>query len=163
MALVPMRGFSQKQGDRPFQAVGWRLKPDAGDTIKGRGRLSPEDFEVIDPDKHGDLVQVHAAGTGCILFPADALERIPQPWFVEYPEFPGFERAACADTPFITRLQTHANLTIWCDTTIDVKHCHTFEIDRTFSDRFADWAIGGGDESICGYIKAGQTPITTGA
>lgn len=152
-ALVPMRGFSQKQGDKPFQLVGWRLKADAPELVQSTGRLGIEHFEPITREQHGDLVQIHAAGTGAIMFPASALVKMPRPWFIELPSYPGFERSACADTPFITRLQTHAGLDLWCDTTIEVGHLHVFRIDRTFSKRFADWEFGGGDPAICSYVS----------
>ena len=38
------------------------------------------------------------------------------------------------------------------DTTIKVKHSHIFEIDDSFSDRFADWSKdGSGDPLVCNF------------
>jgi hypothetical protein len=49
----------------------------------------------------------------------------------------------------VWRLRSEAGAEVWVDTTIKVTHLHTFEIDDTFTDRFADWMEPGvGDDEI---------------
>lgn len=150
-ALVPMRGMIAKQDGKPFQLVGWRLRKESDSPTKLFTKLDHNDFEQVTQQTHGDLVQVHAIGTGALMFPAKALEAISPPWFMEKPQYPSFERDQCCDLPFIIRLQAEGKLDIWCDTTIKVKHLNVFEVDETYSERFKDWLDGGGDPNICVY------------
>ena len=49
-------------------------------------------------------------------------------------------------------IQKELGIEAWVDTTIEVKHLHTFKIDETFSDRFSDWSEPGkGEPGLCRY------------
>ena len=60
------------------------------------------------------------------------------------------QRVADMDTRMVWRLAFEVGAQVWVDTTIKVRHLHTFEIDDTFQDRFADWAEPGAtdDETV---------------
>lgn len=160
-ALVPMRGLIARQDSKPFQLVGWRLKPESDVPGKNFTKLDHRDFEEVTREKHGDLVQVHAIGTGVLMFPTKVLTRIAPPWFMEKPQYPTFERDQCCDLPFVIRLQSEGETDIWVDTTIPVHHLNVFEVDETYSERFKDWFDGGGDPNICVYGPTGQRKVET--
>ena len=149
-ALVSMRGMISDQDALPFDTVGWRVIPDDNGNISFHDGLKKNQFERVRRE-HGELVRFHAGGSGVLMFPASALSKMQPPWVTEWPSWPTFDRKAAADSNFLTRLQTEAGLEMWMDTTIKVNHLHPFEIDDTFPQRFADWADGGGDVSICAY------------
>lgn len=144
-ANVPIRGHVANQGTKPFQPICWRYKADEnGNTVHSNNH---KDIEFVGPAQ-GDLVEIHGCGSGVLMFPTEVLNHIPPPWFYEEPVGPTFERKACADWPFVGRLRRNAKCKVWCDTTIQVKHIHPFEIDETFSERFKDWEVTG-DPSCC--------------
>lgn len=147
-ARVPIRGHVAHQFTKPFQSICWRAKPDENGNMMIRPGMQAEDFQVVGPE-HGEMVRINGCGSGVLMFPADALKKIKPPWFYEEAVSPTFARKACADWPFVNRLQKEARCEIWCDTTIRVTHIHPFEIDETFSERFSDWAEGKGDPTIC--------------
>lgn len=152
-ALVPMRGYMASQGTKPFHLVGWRVKRDADGNTKMHEGMNAEDAELVTRED-GPLVRVQAVGTGVLMFPADVLRSMSTPWCVEIPTQPDFDRGSTADVGFVEKLQTEARLEIMCDTTVKVTHLHTFEIDDSFSERFKDWADGGGDPWLCDYKPA---------
>lgn len=146
-ALVPMRGYIPDQRMRPFQRMAWRLKGDGLRPITwDRQSLQP-----IDPQA-GDLQRIDFIGSGCIMFSRAHLEAMARPWFFETINPTTQQRTACMDTKFCWRLASDAGAQVWVDTTIEIRHLHAFEIDETFSDRFADWAQPGiGDPQICRF------------
>lgn len=146
-ANVNIRGHVANQGTKPFQSICWRVKPDEDGNIRMGPTIKRGDIEFVTP-ANGDCVQINGCGSGVLMFPTDALKDIKAPWFTEEPVMPTFARKACADWPFVSRLQREAKLKIWCDTTIKVTHIHPFEIDDTFSERFADWEDKG-DPNCC--------------
>lgn len=156
--LVPMRGMISDQDELPFMSVGWRVKPDKDGNFVFRDGLQKNEFERVRPDM-GELVRFHAGGSGVLMFPVDALSKMMPPWVMEWPSWPTFDRAAAADSNFLTRLQTEAGLEMWMDTTIEVRHLHTFEIDKTYPERFADWASGKGDSSVCRMVGKREAAI----
>lgn len=147
-AMIPIRGHVANQGSKPFGPICWRAKPDADGNLNMFRGMTHKDTEFVGPE-HGEIVQINGCGSGALMFPAEALRSIKAPWFYEDPVMPTFARKACADWPFVMRLQRDAALKIWCDTTIKITHIHPFEIDDTFSERFADWAHGEGDPQCC--------------
>ena len=72
-----------------------------------------------------------------------------KPWFYYRVDIETMQRVADMDTRFVWRLRAEAQAEVWVDTTIEVKHLHTFEIDGSFQHRFDDWIIpGAGDADI---------------
>jgi hypothetical protein len=152
-ALVPARAFIGWQDMKPFQPMAWRLKPAAGVDLVAvnESMLTRNEVEVIDPAA-GELQTVNFIGSGVLMFHRDHLAAMKRPWFSEAFDPETLERTASMDTRFVWRLQEEAGATVWVDTTIDVRHLHAFEIDRTFQDRFADWAQPGvGDPALCRF------------
>lgn len=155
-ALVPARGyFAWNEGMRPFQPMAWRFK--SVDPVNGkvpirayRGQaLDPNMIEVIRPED-GPVQRVNFIGSGVLMFHRDHLLSLARPWFKENVDPITYQRHASMDCVFVWRLQQEAGANVWVDTTIQVKHLHPFEIDRTYSDRFADYmtpGVGPGDIS----------------
>ena len=143
-ALVPGRGYSNAWGLKPFQPLAWRFK---GYTLRLNEPLPTIAYEGW--EKSGHLCEVlqrntgvqvaHLMGSGCIMFPRDTLEMVHRPWFFETFD-PMLNRTANMDTWFSWRLQQEGHAMLWCDTDLDIKHLHAFEIDATYPERFADWA-----------------------
>jgi hypothetical protein len=121
-ALVPFRGKAAEAA--PFQRLAWRKQGDK--------------FESIDPAAD-PLQEIDVIGSGCLLFKAAHLEKLPRPWFTEEIDPITFRRHANQDSRFVWRLRTEAGAKLFVDTTIQIKHLHVFEIDDTYSERFADW------------------------
>lgn len=151
-ALVPTRGFLPWQNMMPFQPLAWRLKTldELGPDLryqKRRFRSLVDDADmvhVIKPED-GEMQRVHFQGSGCLLFHRDHLLSLRPPWFYETIQVMTQARIANMDCRFVARLATEAHATVWCDTTIKIKHLHIFSIDDSFAERFADWAIGAGN------------------
>lgn len=155
-ALVPARAFIGWQDMRPFQPMAWRIKRTAGASIDGLNLagITSAHVEVIDPAA-GEMQEVNFIGSGVLMFHRSHLEAMTFPWFTETYDPATMERTASMDTRFVWALQVEAGARVWVDTTIRVKHLHAFEIDETFSDRFADWAHPGvGDPQLCRFPSA---------
>ena len=153
-AMVPFRGYRNDQEMKPFQPMGWRIAS-KGMPRECRGMtLDPEMFVPIDP-ANGEMQRVDVIGSGVLMFHRDHIQALAKPWFFYKVDIETMQRAADMDTKFVWRLGMEAGAEVWCDTTIMVKHLHIFEIDETFNDRFADWAVpGSGDQKICRYKEA---------
>lgn len=148
-ALVPARGYVAFQDMQPFQRMAWRLKPGASSDAP-RLSATPQ-IEVIDPDA-APVQEINFIGSGVLMFHRDHLLALRQPWFSENYNPVTMQRLASMDTTFVWRLQTEAGAHVYVDTTIDVRHIHAFEIDPSYSERFADWAQQGvGDPRICNW------------
>lgn len=149
-ALVPFRGYVPWQHMRPFQPMGWRIRNNNGQAVKRfEGMLkTPEMFVPIDP-ADGDLQRVDVIGSGVLLFDAATLQALAKPWWYYQVDPETMQRVADMDTKMVWRLRSEVQADVWVDTTIQVKHLHTFEIDETFQDRFADWETAGNADEIC--------------
>ena len=162
-ALVPCRGYVSWQPMKPFQPMAWRFKASTNGDSRPREyrgmELDGDMIEVIDP-KAGDMQLVHFIGSGVILFHRDHLLALKKPWFRETIRAEDYQRLANQDCVFVWRLQQEAHAQVWVDTTIKVKHLHIFPIDDTYSERFADWAQGDGDPSICRYRHLPLTAVS---
>ena len=146
-ALVPGRGYCNAWDLKPFQPLAWRFKthsPGVGDplpTIAYEGwEKSGHMCEVLKRDTGLQLCNL--MGSGCIMFPMDTLLMLKRPWFFETFDAQ-LNRSANMDTWFSWRLQQEGHAILWVDTSIDIKHLHAFEIDATYQERFADWAMPG--------------------
>lgn len=125
-ALVPYRGAHPVDGTKPFQRLAWKQNTDTGG------------FELIDPDSRA-IQQINAIGSGVLMFQTHHLLKLARPWFRETIHTKDMTRTPNMDSTFVWRLQKEAGASVFVDTTIKVKHCNVFQIDETFSDRFADW------------------------
>lgn len=158
-ALVPFRGYVAWQQMRPFQPMGWRVRNNSNGVREFRGMDDdPDMFVPIDP-ADGDLQRVDVIGSGVLLFDAQTIEALKKPWFF-YTVDEDQRRIADMDSKFVWRLREEVQAQVWVDTTIHVKHLHTFEIDDSFSERFADWQEpGNGRDESFKY----RMPVTAGA
>lgn len=157
-ALVPARGYVAWQEMKPFQPIAWRWKHSSVPVLRGySGMATDRDMiEVVRPED-GDLQRVDFIGSGVLMFQRDHILALSPPWFSEMVEHKTQQRLSNMDCRFVWRLAMEAHAKVWVDTTIKVKHLHTFEIDETYQDRFADWMDPGrGDAAICRY-----KPMTT--
>lgn len=137
-AMVPGRGFVKASKTKPFQRLAWK----AAD-----GGRSYEPITSAD----GEVVEAEFPTSACVLFAAKDLKRLPRPWYYFKYEPSNWRIVAGEDGTFFVRM-AQLGVKAFVDTTIKVKHAHVFEIDETFSDRFADWADEGvGEAAICRY------------
>jgi len=159
-ALVPARGYVGWTDMQPFQPVAWRLKRGVGD-LRALNASRREDsvIELIDRAA-GDVQEINFIGSGVLMFHREHLLSLQKPWFSETYNPETMARLASMDTTFVWRLQVEAGARVYVDTTLQVKHLHGFEIDESYSDRFADWAEQGkGDPAICNF----ENPIPEAA
>lgn len=126
-APVPFRGYVEGKMDRPFQPMAWRLKGEVTEDA-----YIPELLELVDVDAPPEFEKIDVIGTGVLLFPTEALEKLALPWFIEARDPVTMQRISDTDTQFVWRLGQEAGLALWLDKTIDVKHLHAFQIDRTY-------------------------------
>lgn len=102
--------------------------------------IEGKDGEFSVPEFDKDLMEIDCIGSGVLMFPTTALDKIKRPWFQEtFSDIKSYERRPQVDSQFVWRLKKEANLKIWVDTTIDVKHLIPMQIDSTFEGRFDDW------------------------
>lgn len=137
-ALIPFRGVPCSQNLGPFGMSGWKLKEEHIPFIKGGGDVTCDMMERIVPE-NGPLQEANVIGSGVLLFSSDLLLKMQRPWFFEHIRPDDYQRYADMDTKFVWRLQVETGARLWIDTTINVRHLHVFEIDRTFEGRFKDW------------------------
>ncbi len=141
-AMIPMRGYIEGQGVGPFGKMAWRQ-------VEGDPQAEPTMIDMND----GDLQKIDFIGSGVILFQADHLRCMKKPWFWDrIADSERLIRRSNFDVEFVWALQRDLGLQMWVDTTIDIRHLHVFEIDASYTERFADWAEPGkGDPEICKY------------
>lgn len=141
-AMVPTRGHVPGQNTGPFQPMAWRFKEN---TEPRQYRSMQEDGDMVEliTPAGGDLQRVDFIGSGCILFPTEALRYIRRPWFGEKFTPDRYAREATMDTTFAWRLWWEAEVRLWVDTTIKITHLNIFEIDDTYQHRFSDWVESG--------------------
>lgn len=147
-ALVPFRGYVSWQDMKPFQPMGWQIKTNGTKEFRGYSQ-TPEMFVPIDP-ANGDVQRVDIIGSGVLMFHRDHLLSLKKPWWYYRVDPETMQRVADMDTKMVWRLREEVGAKVWVDTTIKVKHLHTFEIDETFQDRFDDWMKpdNGNDETF---------------
>lgn len=146
-AMVPARGYLGWQDMQPFQRMAWRLKSNGLNPVE----WSQDQLRAIDP-ADGAMQRIDFIGSGVLLFRREHLEALARPWFAEVIDPATQNRTACMDCRFVWRLRQEADAEVWVDTTIPVRHLHAFEIDESFSERFADWTTPGvGPSDICQF------------
>lgn len=90
----------------------------------------PGNYHSIDEWKEGDLVEVDATGTGCLMFNMDVFRDMPAPWFKIRHNPDGSPIGE--DIGFCYDLRC-AGYKIFVDTTIPAKHLTTLEVtDETY-------------------------------
>lgn len=162
-AMVPARCYVGWQEMRPFQPMAWRFKTmqqlGTNNARPYRGMMRDGDMvEVVEPNDDEPMQRIHFIGSGVLMFRREHLEALKEPWFFETFNPETYDRLASMDTKFVWRLQVEAFADVWLDTSIEVKHIHPFEIDRSYQHRFTDWMEPGvGAVDICNYL-----PVTTG-
>ena len=124
-SLVPTNGHTDKV--KYFQKCAW--------VQNESGKLG--DWDLIFPT--GDLMRITGIGSGVLMFPVSALERMKKPWFIEHFDKETYKPIYVMDTEFVHRLAVEAGLELWVDTTIMVKHYIPLAVDETFQKRFEDW------------------------
>ena len=98
------------------------------DPIFLRGKLG--EYESVPEDEmySGDLIKVDATGTGCLLFDTSVFLKVNGPWF----EFNTIEgKPVGEDINFCSKARD-AGISIHIDTSIEVGHLATVEINRFF-------------------------------
>ncbi len=136
-AMVPMRGYVKSSGMKPFQRLAWRI--------------DNKQFVPVDVEE-GEIQKADFPTSAALLFRAADLQKMRTPWYFFTFDPNTWKQIHGEDGTFILRMQKEAGITAWVDTTIKVKHCHVFEIDDTFPERFSDWSESGkGEAGICSY------------
>lgn len=98
------------------------------DPIFLRGEIGKYESVSDDEMYSGDLIQVDATGTGCLLFNMDVFLHVQPPWF----EFSVHEgKPVGEDINFCSKARA-AGINIHVDTSIAVGHLATVQIDRFF-------------------------------
>ncbi len=137
-AMVPGRCYVKASKMPPFARLAWRS------TCEGT------DWEPVDPAA-GDVQECDFPTSACTLFAADDLRQVKMPWFFNKYDTKTMKLVQGEDAVLFLRMKKDLGVKAYVDATIKVKHAHVFGIDETFSDRFADWAEGGGEPEICNY------------
>jgi len=128
---MPVVGAPVHRRYPPFDAILLR-----GDI--GRYKYIP-DAEVYS----GDLIEIDATGTGCILFSMELFNDMQKPWF-EIGLDPSSGKVVGEDIGLCHKLRT-AGVPIRADTSIEIGHMTTFEVNRNTYELF---------KSIKGFRKA---------
>lgn len=157
-AMVPSRGFVSWQEMEPFQPMAWRFKSGNMEAMRSYSGMEVDGDLIEVVQKDTGMQTVDFIGSGVLMFHVDHLRAMARPWFREIiTDDPGYNRRASMDCTFVWRLATESGAQVWCDTDIDVRHLHIFEIDGSYSERFKDWKKGNGDPSICQYRPKEET------
>lgn len=87
-------------------------------------------YKTIEEWTEGELLEVDATGTGCLLFDMEVFDRVKPPWFRFEPN-PNQEVGGLIgeDIGFCSRLKA-AGYQIFVDTSIEIGHLSTFEVTR---------------------------------
>lgn len=96
------------------------------DPIFLRGELGK--YKAV-PDEEmysGDLIEVDATGTGCLLFDMDVFLRVPQPWF----EFSHHEEKPVGEDIYFCSKARAAGVRIFVDTSVEVGHMTTMVVNK---------------------------------
>lgn len=90
------------------------------------GRYRQEDDERV---YSGELIEVDATGTGCILFDMTIFKSVPFPWF--HFDVNAWGEPVGEDICFCQKMKD-AGFKIYIDTSVEVGHLNTFVIDKDF-------------------------------
>ena len=86
-------------------------------------------YEIIDEKEmySGELVEVDATGTGCLLFNMEVFDRISPPWF----KFDVCDRKPVGEDIYFCSKARRSGVRIFVDTSIQVGHLTTIEVNQT--------------------------------
>jgi len=114
------------------------------------------EYLLIEDFKQGDLVEVAATGTGCLLLDMKVFDILPDPWFKFTPN-PDPERTGIVgeDFMFCWNLQK-AGIKIYVDTAIPAGHISMFEVnEHTY--KFYKKVAKVRKEALAEYLKSQQS------
>jgi hypothetical protein len=92
-----------------------------------RGELGKYQYVSDDEMYSGDLIEIDATGTGCLLINMEVFDKIDPPWF----KFTNIRERPVGEDIYFCSKAREAGIKIYADTSIDVKHLATIEIDET--------------------------------
>jgi len=115
---LPVVGALSFRRYPPFDGIMLRLRTEDG--ITG--------YESVDDWEDGEIVEVDATGTGCILFNMEVFKKIPYPWFQFYKE-PTTGAVVGEDIGFCQKLK-EAGYKIFVDTSVPSDHLTTMAVNR---------------------------------
>jgi hypothetical protein len=119
---IPVVGAPVHRRYPPFDAILLR-----GDI--GQYKYIP-DAEVYS----GDLIDIEATGTGCIMFQCELFDEFEKPWF-EITSDPKTGKTIGEDIGFCHKLRERG-IPIRADTSIEIGHMTTFEVNRSTYELF---------------------------
>lgn len=137
-AMVPCRGYVKSSKMKPFQRLAWRSTKDG------------TDFEPVDADSDPVVERCTFPTSACVMFHAEDIQKLRRPWYFYKFNFQDFRATQGEDGAWFYRMREELGIDSYVDKSIRVNHCHVFEIDETFPDRFADYAESG-PEALCNY------------
>ena len=105
----------------------WKRYPPF-DSLMYKGDLN--NFKRIESWEDGELVEVDATGTGCIMYKMEVFKKIPSPWF-EFVENPDHEIGGeiGEDIGFCLKLKK-AGYKIYTDTSVKTAHLTTLSVNE---------------------------------
>lgn len=123
------------------------------DPLMYKGKMN--EYELIDDFKAGDLVEVDATGTGCLLINMEVFDILPDPWFrFERNPDPEKEGIVGEDFMFCWDLR-RAGIKIFVDTSVPAGHVSMFEVNmRTYN--FYKKVAEVRKEALAEYLKTQQ-------
>jgi hypothetical protein len=100
------------------------------DSIMLRANDDGSIFDVIEDEEweEGDLVEVDATGSGCIMYNMEVFKRMPSPWF-KFTKYPDTGQPLGEDIGFCLELRK-AGYKIFVDTSIPCDHLTTMAVNR---------------------------------
>ncbi len=103
------------------------------DLIMLRGEIGKYKHVEDDEMYSGELVEVDATGTGCILYDLEALKDIERPWFelINYNK----PNAVGEDINLCSKIRK-AGIPIYVDTSIQIDHLTTYRVNRSTYELF---------------------------
>lgn len=98
------------------------------DPIMMKGRINH--YQTIEDWTDGDLVEVDATGTGCLMFKIDVFRKVPKPWFRFRPN-PNKKLGGTIgeDIGFCSKLKK-LGFNIYVDTSIPCDHLTTLAVNK---------------------------------
>jgi GT2 family glycosyltransferase len=103
---------------------------------------------VPDDEKYsGELIEVDATGTGCILYKMQVFLDVDYPWFVIGKD-PKTGKTIGEDIGLCIRLR-EKGFRIYVDTSLDVDHLSTFRVNRATYELFKKFSTNKGGQGQC--------------
>jgi len=96
------------------------------DPIFLRGEIGKYESVSEEEAYSGDLIEIDATGTGCLLFDMKVFDKIEKPWFA----FDQVDGKPIGEDIYFCSKARKAGLRIFVDTSIEVGHLTTVEVNR---------------------------------